>query len=539
MTETAPAAPSPAQPRRTPRRRGEARSLLLASGFAALVAAWLMGNPLTATPDEPTHFVKAVGTAYRQWTVPPLEPPRPGLTQREEAIRRLSGLFRMPPRLALPERLVCVAFHPERSAACQRVGPATAAPTGGRYFSQVAPYQPFLYVPMGLAARAAGNGQDGLRLARVTGAAICVVLLVGAARCCRSPATAWGLLLAATPVTLFLSASVTTSGTELTGAICLAAAGLALARGRSDGETWLWWALGGAVLALSRPLGPVWVGFHVLVLLTLVGWRPAARLVRARPRWSGPALVVVAAASVSSLAWQRLVMPALPLSLGQARPFLGPAVRDLPAFVDKAVGLFGWYDTALPRGLYVLGRALLGAALVAALVAGTRRERLVLGASLFAAAATTVALDAGTQRPLGFVMQARYSLPVAVVVPLLCGHVLERRGRRFPALIAGLVRLGVVGAAVLHGGAWYFNARRYAVGGSGRPLFLLSPDWSPPGGWWPWALAAAAGAALLCAGGLLDGSVTRGRARPGDGTRAWPRRRLPPVPAGGGPAQPA
>lgn len=156
------------------------RTTLLVAGFSALLVAWLVGNPLAATPDEPTHFVKAVATAYGKWTGRPLEQPQPPLTPREEFLAEVSGLFDLPTRFALPESLACVAFHPERSAACQE--PARPPVGQGVFFSQVAPYPPFLYLPLGLAARAAPDPVTGLRLARVAEALVCLLLLVGADR---------------------------------------------------------------------------------------------------------------------------------------------------------------------------------------------------------------------------------------------------------------------------------------------------------------------------------------------------------------------
>ena len=45
--------------------------------------------------------------------------------------------------------------------------------------------------------------------------------------------------------------------------------------------------------------------------------------------------------------------------------------------------------------------------------------------------------------------------------------------------------------------AWYWNARRHAVGLDGVSLFFERAEWYPPGGWWFWALLMIIGVVLL------------------------------------------
>src|SRR5205085_1288881 len=117
---------------------------------------------------------------------------------------------------------------------------------------------------------------------------------------------------------------------------------------------------------------------------------------------------------------------------GSARtPHIGTAIRQLPVLVDGAIGLFGWCDTPMPHLLYLVGRVLLGTILVLALIVGTWTHRLLLIAIIAVAAAVTTFVVASNP---GVCVngQARYSLAIAVLVPLLCGHVLAEKSQRFP-----------------------------------------------------------------------------------------------------------
>ena len=44
-------------------RRSLLSLVLLVAGYAALIAAWTIGNPLGRAPDEPAHYVRALAAA--------------------------------------------------------------------------------------------------------------------------------------------------------------------------------------------------------------------------------------------------------------------------------------------------------------------------------------------------------------------------------------------------------------------------------------------------------------------------------------------
>ena len=124
-----------------------------------------------------------------------------------------------------------------------------------------------------------------------------------------------------------------------------------------------------------------------------------------------------------------------------------------------------------------------------------------LGASVL----IPVALFAAVFRPTGYGVQGRYVLPFAIAVPLLAGEIVFRhRDRLEPLNTRRLLGWLAAIAAVVQAIAWFSNARRYAIGVDGSWWFLGRAEWSPPLGWWPWAVLACIGSILLFLAGALD-----------------------------------
>jgi hypothetical protein len=133
-------------------------------------------------------------------------------------------------------------------------------------------------------------------------------------------------------------------------------------------------------------------------------------------------------------------------------------------------------------------------------VAG-RRERIAFAAVAAAALVLPMLLWIYAIRQTGYGLQGRHVLPLLVVVPLIAGElirahagVLSERLRR--RLVTGVPAV----VAVVHLLAFYWAARRAAVGTDGPLVFLGDSGWSPPLGWVTWLAVAAAGAAALALG---------------------------------------
>jgi len=142
--------------------------------------------------------------------------------------------------------------------------------------------------------------------------------------------------------------------------------------------------------------------------------------------------------------------------------------------VLQMIGSFGWTDTPSPPVTHYLWLACIGAVVIVGVARASRRQAaalLGLGAIIVA---LPVALESSHAREIGFVWLGRYTLPLAVGIPILAatmGHEsFKALGRRVVTVVVGLL---AVAHALAFGGALL----RY----SGSAGFLGSARWSPPG----------------------------------------------------------
>ena len=480
--------------------------LLVVAAFLLLGTAWLVGNPPGAAPDEPAHYLKALaaGRGDLHLARKPPPPDAETLTPVERWHQTTTRLVRVPAGLA-PIPLACNAFQPEVSAGCVDE-PHAARPT--EMGTVVGPYQPFTYVLPGLLMRLAAEPQSATRLGRLGFWLLSAVMLGTAVFLLWSPPDgAWsllGLLVATTPMVMFMVSVLSANGVEIAAGLCFGAALLRLARGGEEAG-WVWAAAGtsGAALALSRVTGVVWVILSGLAVAALVGARPARRVVRRGGGRALSAAVAVGVAVVASVVWEVAVQPRPPRSVGAAVRGVPRELGELPDVFEQAVGRFGWLDTPLPREAFWAWTLLLLALLVLALVVARPRQRVVVGGLVVGSVVATVAV-ATLNRPTGFPVQARYVLSFVTLVPLVAGEVLRANRERLPA-VAALILVPVFAclAAAVHVVGWYANGRRYAVGTGGPRWFLGRADWSPPLGWLPWLVVTLLAAALMAAAGLV------------------------------------
>lgn len=503
---------------------------LFALPYLLLGAAWVASNPPSAAPDENHHLIKALGMGRldigEEYDEP--LPAGPPLTRRNLSITRL---VEVPVELA-PDGYACFAFRPAVTADCLPDGSVAEDEDGDGEVVRDTPigaYPPFTYVGMGLAARAQGSPAAAFYAARVVVLASCLALIVaGAWYLVRDlgPAALVGGFVALTPMALFTSATVTSSGIEITSAVAVAAIAVACLRrpgALSRPGVQLGLAVTGSVLVLSRQMG-------IVTLAVLLGIVAVARrhelwaLVRSpRPAFVASVLIL-AASSAALVAWELAydhpVDTGSPVDPAALDDFL--ARGDL--LVKSAVGTFGWLDTPLPVWA-VWAWGLLAVVVVGlGLVVGDRRDRAVLATGLAATAATAYGTYAAVFHPVGADSQGRHMLPFFVICPLYAGAVVVERVRagRAPAalrllpVVVGLVAGGVQLVAL------YANGRRYAVGLDGPLAFLGDERWHPPlGGWAAWLTVGGLGALALVAtsaaatpeigaGGTIDAAPPQG-----------------------------
>jgi hypothetical protein len=465
------------------------RWALAGLGFGLLILAWVFASPLGAAPDEPAHAARAAADLGQLQGRPPAIPYERN-DQRTPAQAGILNLqareYTVPARLTVPEP--CFAGRVDQPAACVNTQPT---PGGGDVtvttYETTAP--PGAYVLAGLAMRLPQSLVAPGYLGRLALALVCALLLAGAAWAAGARGSLWplvGLALGATPMVLFLSASIGTAGVAAAAGLCLTASLGAFWLGTPRPGLEALIAISGVVLGLSSAAGALSLAALLIVVLPLVQPRGLTRL---------PAILASAAVTAAVVAGVALALDHRPLPPGHVD--LGEAalavVQAVPAVLVQAVGVFGLGDITLPLGAYVAWGVLVVLGVAAAFVVGRWRDRLALLLAAGAAFGLAVVAQAFVLSPAGWDLTAGFLLPLLGAIPILAGHVLHcaRLRARADALLVGLA---VIAIQLL---AFGESARRYAVGRHGAISFLDTAQWVPAGGWVLWIAVAAAGGLLI------------------------------------------
>jgi hypothetical protein len=500
-----------------------ATRLLVLGWYAVLAVVWAMANPPFAAPDEAAHYLRAVGIGDGSLLGARAHLSGPGLevklvTPREPTPRQLAWVNQaaravtVPAGLA-PEGFDCEVREPRASAACTRHASSNRAPV--REITSVGTYQPFPYLLPAALLRADAHAAGSLRLARLATVAMWLALLAIAIYAlwddALGPASLSGLLVALTPMVVFVGSSLNGSSLEVMGSIAFFAALLSLVRDRRErrAPTRLLLAAGasGLVLGLSRSTGPLWV----LLGLALAALASDPRRLRVLLSRSRRAALAAGACVVLGLVlnryWEALYGPHASVSLLPGGAALHAGVSSLVHSQAGLIGNFGYLNLPLPDALTVAWWLLALALALVGLRSGERRARRALIAAVALAILVPVYLEAAVLRNTGYGLQPRHFLPFAALLPILAFEAVRRRGwaraqarRLFVVLVAATAAMQVW--------AWWINARRYAVGEHGPLWFLDRAQWSPPLGWAPWLVA------LVCAGVALTALTAVRERRP-------------------------
>jgi len=475
----------------TPERRAWWVSFAILFSLGVL---WALANPPTAASDEPAHIVHAAGVARGDFFGRPLNAAQLAEFQNRYYIgSNQGGVVDVYRSVTVPEiydrpNPICYINHPELSAAClDFTGPHRS--TG--IVSHTTKYPPAWYAWVGLPARLVSEGSRAVYVMRFAGVLLVAALLASGVASFRrisdSRYVMLGLLVALTPMVFFFGSVVNPSGVEIAAGLALWASGAVLATearsatdGRVDARLVARVGIAAGVLVLTRQLGPLWAAIILLVLVGLAG-RQGIRVLRAsRALWAWAA--GVAACVIAQMAWIVWVDALDPHN------FLGaPTHEDGFTLAQKAIGLsggefremigvFGWNDTPAPAITFFMWVAALGGLAALAVAFGRRRD--VVG-MLVAGVATAVVPVVLFVYQSGFARwQGRYTLPLAVGVPVLAALALRGTAIR-NARGAAVVLVGVaLGAG--HVLAYAQNLRRYTVGLDGTIWFWTKEQWSPP-----------------------------------------------------------
>ena len=412
--------------------------LLVVAGLMILQTAWIITVPPYRGIDEFDHVYRAASVAEGQW--------RP-----QVAARNGRGL-----EVTIPKGIVTAASgqcealdytkpgncHPIRLEDGGRVVVATAAgayiPV---YYASVAPAARLFKGP---AVVYAMRGMTALLMALGVGLAAYCLALAGARRWTR-----FGLLVGMTPVFVYSTILPAPNGLEMVAGLCLWASMVALladgAERRRDGLLLGIATVSGSLLAVTRMLGPMWLGFIVLTILVWFGWPRAWEVIRRRPRAMFAAALLIAASSATNVWWMMStrvtgtssdVASDAPVKLG-AQPVV---------WVLQIIGAFPTRTEPAHPAVYVTYMSVFVALTVAALLVATPRARIVLGLMAATIVLLPIAISLATVGTHGLIWQGRYGLAFAMGLPLLAGLALDRRSTRqqaSPALYMGCALLTV------------------------------------------------------------------------------------------------
>lgn len=439
--------------------------------FSALGMSWAAASPLFSGPDEPAHAIRAYAAAHGELTGKDPGEGIPGLV------------------VDAPRKLVvspaCYAFQPEVAASCIQVSPdlnnVKARTAAGRH-------PPLYYLLVGLPTLVT---VDGPLLAVIRA----VSVLLSAAFIASAMVTArrqrwqrWlpiGILVACTPMVLFLTGLVNPNGLEVSAAIAAWVNGLALMLERDlSGRVLFRFVIALSALALIRQLGILWLVVLVVTLLLLATRAKLLQLLRSRSIWIGAA--VVGGCALAQLAWLITVRP-LDTSRAGVAPFVGSTSELLNAelvrvgaYLKQQVGVFGWLDTSAPLITYIAWTVVLGALVLVGIGVARRPELAALLGLAVAVIVLPIILELPNVRTTNFFWQGRYVLPLSVGIPLLASAFIS--DSRFSAQLnrRRVIVCGSVFLAIGQVAAFAQAIRRYSVGSNGPLLFWRNAIWEPP-----------------------------------------------------------
>jgi len=459
--------------------------------FFVMAGAWAISNPLFAVPDEPAHVVKAVAVWSGQ------------LGGRETQPGTGVRTYRLPAFWGRAN--FCFATHSDTS-------PNACPPsfTGSRQVTDVVTpsgaYPPLYFALVGWPSRLLSSTR-AVSLMRLVSALLAAVLLGSAVRALRQavrPGLALaGVLVAVTPMTQFLAGSVNPNGFEIAAAVALWAHVLAVARRAEGGvatvprNLLVGMVLSGAALAFTRPLSAPFAGLIVALGLLSTSWSTVVAMARQRRvlvSFAGLAVLCVAALAFVYATGMLGAKAAGGASFPPGSDHLAVIVGTGAAYIQQMIGTFGWLDTPPSNVALYLWLGAVFILMGASLVLTRLRQNLALVLTVVATLALPVILQSPLTGTDSVIWQGRYTLPIAVGIPLLAVLGIDRGAHQVPGLARrmALVVAATVGVANLD--ALYWNLHRYTVGLDSRTVDITLGGWQPRGGSVLWlALMAAAG----------------------------------------------
>ncbi len=470
------------------------RWIITFSLLTLVITCWSFASPLYSGGDEPAHVIKAAAVVRgelrgRDVTIDIDEGAAPHPLDGGVQDGHVVSAVRVPAEFERADRIRCYVFQGDVPAGCAGAFPGSDSEAEVR--TRAGRYPPPYYMAVGLPTLVFSSSAKAVYLMRLLNGLLCAAFLASAmssASEMRCRFLVIGVAVGATPMALYLAGIVNPSGLMVSAGISLWISGLALLQGldhrrvrRVAART----GLSASVLILLPGVSPLFLAMILLVLGGLTGRRRLGMLIRRTPvqAW----LVVFLVASAFAVAWLvvsrslELGPPTLYSSSQTMVQALRTSLGKFDATVRQMIGVFGWLDTPSPRVTYYLWFFLLGFLLVLGTALSSTRVVMAITAVVLATVVVPAVLQAFSAHTLGFVWQGRYSLPLAVGVPILAAFGLDMRRQALSLQLHRVAAVVMVALVVAHLSAFTWAMRRYTVGTSGKLLFFLGPSgWHPP-----------------------------------------------------------
>jgi hypothetical protein len=452
-------------------------------GVGTMICAWSFATPIGGAPDEPDHLAQAVAVVRGQFD----EPTHQSILGQLATVRV--------PGWAGDNRIPCFVLadlftHPVQT------GVATACPD---HFAdttktvsvatQYSNVPPLYYLVAGIPSLFL-SGESAVYAMRLTAGllnaglvALGISLLIRY-HPRRTPLV--GVLIALSPMVLFLMAVLNSSGLEISsgfatwcGALCVAEhpklpPGLAIGT-----------AVATVVLVLTRSTSPLDAAIIAVTVAFLIGWRGLRQMLHSHLAllWVPVVVAVIVAAGFLLIVGLPPLVGVAPRHPASLLSNMWTTLRLTGPRLLQCIGDFGWLDTPVPIWVMVVWTTCVAGLTAFALAISAPCRRAIPVLALLVVA-MTLAVESPKMNSAGPWWQGRYWLPLLVGFPLVAST-LQLRGRA-----DGHRRSGWVGpAAVLGLGSVLLAAQiasfahaltRYEIGlgvPAGSPTV-----WSPPGG---------------------------------------------------------
>ena len=424
------------------------------AAIAPLLTVWALVNPMFASPDEPSHIVRAQGVVQGRYSNPY-------------------------PTDGLPAGQACYAFNSDQTADCMNL--AWGA-DGLLQDSTTNNYPPLFHFVAGLPTLLF-NGLSGAYMMRLWLALINALLLSWCltliTRKWRSRWTVGGFLVAMTPTAIFVSSTVNPSGLSASFACCMFISGLVLASEKkscSGAPVVLTFLASSFGMLFLRRDSIIWSIVVLVTLSAILGLRALLRLLQQR----NFIIFLLTNLSVMMFTWSRwggsasesFVSNSVQLNKSGSH---WNGLKNIPNYLNQIFGWFGWLDSPLTDQAYWVILCLSSITVIVALVATSKAFfRGILLSTFFLFFVPTA---------IGYVrypyLQGRYLLPVWVQLCVTAG--IGIHSCDLPRLFKNKLFMVVAFSALLvQIIAFVQNLRRYAVGRTGTWFFYRSSDWHPP-----------------------------------------------------------